>query len=525
MIHPDFAEYKETTWQAFQHRDLAGTVRTATEALEASAALDFILIGGVALTRGGELDHGFEWCCAALSIGKAEPEDFLNAAMAFTETQDYRRAMIFFQRGIERYPDHADLQYRCGICLSLHQQWEASIQFLDRAMALGLTGYGPRMARAVSLRMLNRWDEAIAEFEETALIADGVDHDEIIANHSSMLMEMGRNEEALAIFDRVVDKERPRTLFNKSLIMLGTGRWPEAWQLCRHRFEAHRKTNELMGRPRRAGTLDEIKGRRCLFMHEQGIGDGIQFLRYARLLRPYVKELVVAVPSVLARVARRLDVEDYEVEVLADRRPEYGPDDVMVPLLDAPDLLQQRLDNIPSDRYFLPVPEALIAKRKLRLPDGPRKPRVGIVWAGREHSPIAPPWTARRSITFPMIERALLDIPGIDFISLQQTKADREEERSIPQPIGDTFDVLDTMAVIEQLDLVISVDTSVAHMAGAIQKPVWMISRFDGCWRWFFDGRTTSPWYPSMRVFRQDKAGDWSGVLGQVRQHLQREFQ
>ncbi len=150
----------------------------------------------------------------------------------------------------------------------------------------------------------------------------------------------------------------------------------------------------------------------------------------------------------------------------------------------------------------------------------PELTKIGLCWAGdsRQHDVRAHHIDKRRSIPFEMME-PLLSLEA-NLVSLQMPSHWANDARIIHQPIQDDWDLLDTAALIAQLDLVISVDTSVAHLSAALGKPTWLLSRFDGCWRWFYDGRTTSPWYPSMRIWRQKEHHSWPEVLERVRAYL-----
>jgi hypothetical protein len=145
-----------------------------------------------------------------------------------------------------------------------------------------------------------------------------------------------------------------------------------------------------------------------------------------------------------------------------------------------------------------------------RLPGGPR---IGLVWSGepRAYDPTAQALDARRSIPFETL-RPLTELPGFAFVSLQMGRAWSQVSPPVHDPMGEVRDFADTAAIIANLDLVVSVDTSVAHLAGAMGKPVYLLDRYDNCWRWLA-GRTDSPWYPTLRIFRQPHMGDWGSVV------------
>jgi len=197
--------------------------------------------------------------------------------------------------------------------------------------------------------------------------------------------------------------------------------------------------------------------------------------------------------------------------------------DIVLPMLSSPSLFDQRTDNIPNDPYFLPPPDALVQERSIGERDG--RLRVGLVWAGasRPDHLMAYSIDRRRSVPYSLLEPLLAMSDRIQFVSLQQSNHRVDDER-ILQPIGEDYDLLDSAAVIAQLDLVITIDSSMCHLSAALDKPTWMLSRFDQCWRWRWDERTHSDWYPSLKIYQQTSPGDWSGVIRRVLNDIKKEF-
>jgi hypothetical protein len=198
--------------------------------------------------------------------------------------------------------------------------------------------------------------------------------------------------------------------------------------------------------------------------------------------------------------------------------------DLHCPLMSLPGAFGTNLANIPGGVPYLAAEPAAVMRWRSRLaPFAGLK--VGLVWAGsrRVFQSDAANVDRRRSITLAHFA-ALADVPGCSFVSLQKDEAARQT-RSPPEGLAicdwtdELDDFADTAALIGALDLVIAVDTAVAHLAGALAKPVWLLNRFDTCWRWLLE-RTDSPWYPTLRQFRQQRPGDWEGVLAAVRAAL-----
>jgi hypothetical protein len=247
-------------------------------------------------------------------------------------------------------------------------------------------------------------------------------------------------------------------------------------------------------------------GEAGLLLHaEQGSGDTIQMARFVAqvaagsrvvlLVQPGLERLMARLSGVSCAVSRGEDLPAFEAQFA---------------LMNLPGLLGTRVDTIPADVPYLSADPAETAHWRARLAGLPGL-RVGLVWAG---SP-AYRSDARRSIA-PERLRVLADVPGVSFVSLQ---LGGRPAFPMQDWTGEIRDFCDTAALIAGLDLVISVDTAVAHLAGALGRPVWLLNRFDPCWRWLL-GRDDSPWYPTMRQFRQTAPGDWAGVLAAVRDAL-----
>ena len=259
---------------------------------------------------------------------------------------------------------------------------------------------------------------------------------------------------------------------------------------------------------------------RTLLLHaEQGLGDTLQFCRYVPLIAAGAKT-VLEVQAPLVRLLSRLP----GVASIVAQGACLPPFDAHCPLLSLPGALGTTLDTIPAATAYLAADPALAAEWSERLA-GLAGLRVGIVWAGSARDdPELAAVDARRSISLEALA-PLAGAPGVSFISLQ--KGEPAAQASRP-PLGmaladftaDLDDFEDTAALVANLDLVISVDTAVVHLAGALGKPVWLLNRFDTCWRWLLN-RDDSPWYPTLRQFRQSSPGDWTSVIAAVRKALE----
>jgi tetratricopeptide (TPR) repeat protein len=338
-------------------------------------------------------------------------------------------------------------------------------------------------------------------------------------NLGMLLKIQGRFEESLQAYDAALRRapQDARLRINRVVALLQAGRFAEAWPDHAWRFALAEYTglplNELL--PPLA-TQPDLAGRTVLLTHEAGYGDTLQFCRYVPLLTALGARIVLAVPPALQRL---LGAQHWAAEVLQTNAgpPTY---DWHCPMMSLPSVFGTTLETVPAAIRYLIADRALVASWAARLPSALGL-RVGLVWAGQ-----ARPWLpgfatvdTRRSTSLAQFA-PFGAVEGVRFVSLQ-ADAPAAEARDPPaglalhDPMSEVVDFADTAAIIANLDLVVSVDTSVAHLAGALGKPVFLLDRYDNCWRWL-SGRADSPWYPTLRIFRQTMIGDWAPVMQQA---------
>jgi tetratricopeptide (TPR) repeat protein len=363
------------------------------------------------------------------------------------------------------------------------------------------------------LRRLVRYEEALASSERA--LRCGADHAEAHSARGAVLASVGRFDEALADYRRAIELKPTLAegLWNKAIAHLSRGEFSEGWRLyeARWKVKSLKLTQHYASRPAWRGD-ESVQGKVVLLHAEQGYGDAIQFCRYAPLVAARGARVILGVPSALKALMTSLDgVED----VVAQGAPPKF--DHHCPLLSLPLVFGTELDSIPAPKTYLRAHSSARARWTARL--GPRAaPRVGFAWSGRAtHTN-----DLNRSITL----EALLPLTrcGLEFVSLQK------EIRAVDAPVltltptirrlgEELTDFADAAALVSELDLVISVDTSIAHLAGALGKPVWILLPFVADWRWLQE-REDSPWYPSARLFRQSVARDWTDVIERVASEL-----
>jgi len=332
-------------------------------------------------------------------------------------------------------------------------------------------------------------------------------HD-VLNDLARAVISQGRAEEALEILHSAAAERGDVGSLrrNEALILLLLGRFSEGWTAYETRWDA--PNHDRPHPDYRVLDPDQVAGQRVLVKEEQGRGDVIQFLRYLRLLAARGARIHLSIYDDLVPLA--LEMPDIEVVLTSDAdETEY---DLLTSIMSLPLAFHTELETIPAEVPYLRTPAARIARMRHHL--GPASaPRVGLIWAGSRAS-------QARSAIPPATLEPLLRRPAIEFHCLQ--KELRDEDRSWLDRTGlvTTHDAMlrdfaDTAALIEAMDLVISIDTAVAHLAGALAKPVWIMLAFNPDWRWML-GREDSPWYPTARLFRQSKPGDWEGVVSAV---------
>ena len=356
----------------------------------------------------------------------------------------------------------------------------------------------------------NRFPAAIASFRRAVALRQ--DAAASWSNLGMVLKVEGHFAEAIAAHDRAVTLEPGNQRFrvNRAVALLKAGLWERAWSDYEARLELTDAPaidlDRLMPSLRPSDTL---AGRTVLAVHEDGFGDTLQFLRYLPLLADRGARVLARVPASLGRVMQAVPGV---AEVITDarRRPAY---DFVCPMFSLPRVFGTTVDTIP------PVPAValdagLVRRWAGRLPSGGL--RAGLVWAGQARPSLPGFGTLDRRRSAGLAAFApLFEVPGVSFVSLQAGPAARQPRPPglvMVDPMPDVEDFADTAAIIAGLDVVVSVDTSVVHLAGLVGKPVLLLDRYDGCWRWL-SGRLDSPWYPRLTIFRQARPGDWSEAM------------
>jgi tetratricopeptide (TPR) repeat protein len=449
----------------------------------------------------------------AVDLDPGDAAAFNNRGNALRQLERLDEAVASYDAAIKLRPDCANAFSNRGAVLPALKRFEEALASCDAAIALE-PGYVEALSnRGNILQELKRFDDALASYDEA--IALKPEFADAFNNRGAALKELLRMDEALESYNRAIalNPGNADGYRNRAYCKLLAGQLREGW----HDYEWRWESTDFLGqRPNIAVPYwqgEDLAGRNLLVFAEQGLGDVIQFSRYLPLLSEKKCNVTFLTDEKLLRLLQPLM---RQVRFFTDPS-EVGDIDYQVAIMSLPFWFETSLDTIPATvPYLHPLPER-VAKWRERLPST-RALRIGLAWSGNR----ALKNDANRSIPLGRLKPFLTD-ERIEFISLVRDLRDEDApllDGSGILNLGDELgDFADTAAVISLLDLVVSVDTSVAHLAGAMAKPVWILLPFSPDWRWML-GRSDSPWYPTARLFRQSARDDWTSVLSRVEREL-----
>ena len=481
--------------------------RTALRHDPANAAGHYNL--GNLLLRLGRPNEALGCYQATLAIQPGDRHAQNNLAACLRQLGRPKQAEHQYRSLAERCPDMVEAHYNLGnLLFEAGRHAEAAVAF--RA-ALLLQPDHPDAANNLGSALIELGDYAGAE----QCLRQAVERQPELAiprsNLGAALRELGQVTEAedcfVAALGLAGDTVPARN--NLATTLLQTGRLREGWALYESRWQTPSLPPRRFTAPLWQG---EALGDGVLLLHaEQGIGDTLQFCRYVRLAAERARVVLEVQPPLRRLLARSLpDVE--QIITRGQTLPQFSRH---CPLLSLPRIFNTTLDTIPAEIPYLSPDPAEAAAWQTRLAALPGL-RVGLAWRGNQAFA-----DAKRKRDMDVAYLAMLAaIPGISFVSLQkdlspEAQATAQSLLPLTDWTSELGDFAQTAALVAELDLVIAVDTAVVHLAGALGRPAWLLNRFDPCWRWLRD-RDDSPWYPTLRQFRQSAVGDWAGVMQRV---------
>lgn len=432
-----------------------------------------------------------------------------------------------YRKAVELRPDFAEGWFNLGNTLKDLEQPEQALEAYDHALEIE-----PDFAQALTNRgyvlfLMKRSADALESYDRASLLDDA--SSELWFNRGSTLEDLQRFDEAIASYQRAqqIDPDAASPHWNESLTRLLLGDFETGWQKYEWRWstEQMRDFERRLPQPLWLGK-ESLQGKTILLHSEQGFGDTLQFARFVPLLAAKGARVILEVQPSLKNLMANLPGVSQVITSSDYPRPQF---DLHCPLMSLPLACGVTGDeDIPRAPYLAAEPKKW-GEWYRRMPQN-RALRVGLVWSGnpRVNNAAANRVDSLRSMPFetlaPIVELAR-DQGGVEFYSLQVGDNAAAQLRRHPLAAyvkdysAELRDFSETAGLIANLDLVISVDTSVCHLAGAIGKPVWLLNRFNTCWRWQLE-RTDTPWYQNFTIFRQSVQGDWSDVIAQMREAL-----
>jgi hypothetical protein len=512
---------------------------------------------GVVLASMGLYEKALASYQCAINAKPDYAEAYYNRAGLLRERGQLEAALVDYNRAIACKAEYPHAYFNRGLALQELKRPEAALESYDEAIKMLPDLAEAHLGRGAVLIVLGRGADALINLERA--IALRPDYAEAYYNRGRVLIDGGMEEEALESYEHAIrlkpdfvaalvnsgfifgsrlqfaealerydraialDPNNADAHFNKATLLLLSGDFAGGWIEHEWRWQYTKSSPSIVGGKRLDMPLwlgnESIEGKTILLHDEQGLGDTIQFCRYAKRAAEaganvilVVRESLLGIMSDLEGVARTLPTG---IDL-----PEC---DFHCPLMSLPLAFNTTLESIPAEVPYLKCnPQKLVEWREM-LGEADRL-RVGLVWSGGFRANQPEMWSINQRRNIPLAKFAPLRHPGIEFYSLQKGQPAESELVELmstnwngPQLIDFTAgsDMADIAALIQNLDLIISVDTSIAHLAGALGKPVWILIRFDTDWRWLLDG-SASPWYPTARLYRQARPGDWDGVIHNV---------
>jgi Flp pilus assembly protein TadD len=510
---------------AFPRRDTSQQIPTCapTDPL-AKAYFD----EGTSCLRQGRYEEAEFYLRESLRIQPDDPDTLNNLGTAAWLTGAADEAEGFYRRAFELKPDDYSVVNNMGNSLWQRHSLEEAAQFYRRALELKPDSSETWMNLGVLLTDLTEFDEATACIRESLRLRPGAHeaHD----NLGATLARQGKWDEALACYDRALRLQPyyAEAHRNRAFIWLAHGDFERGWPEFEWRLGCRRHVGCSPNCPRWTG--EDLSGRTILLHAEQGLGDTIQAIRFAAEVRNHnAGRIIVIGPKPLVRLIARFPGIDF----VADERSPVPPFDVHASLWSLPAILRTTIASLPARPYLSVDSDTTalwrqILARAVGESDIAHTMKVGIVWQGNPKHRT----DRQRSFRLDQLE-PLARVPGVRLISLQKEHG-LDQLRALESRFSittltdertgseDERDFLDTAAIVSQLDLVVAPDSAVAHLAGSLGTPVWVALAAVPEWRWMLD-REDSPWYSSMRLFRQSTAGDWRGVFERMAQMLERE--
>jgi len=516
-LDPDSAGFQCNLGAALQkHGALKEAILSYTKAvkIDPGYAMAFCNLGS-ALQESGNPEEAIKNYERAISLKPDYAEAHNNLGVSLLEKAEPEEAIKCHKRAIELNPDCAEAHNNLGTAFMEHGKFGNAFTSYKRALLLK-----PKYAEAhtnlgTALMAQSKFDDAITSHQKAIELKP--DHAEAYNNLGTVLNGLGRPEEAIVNYKQAIElkPDLAQAHLNLAFALLLTRNFRNGLQEYEWRLRLKKCKPETNQKAMWDGS--SLNGKSILVYSEQGIGDSIQFARYIPMVKEQGGHVIVECQQSLCRLLRNGDGIDEIIEMTSHGKS-HIQFDTQIPLLSLPGIFDVSVDTIPQNPSYI-IPDPVLVSQWRSKFNHDNNLKVGIAWAGN------PKHINDRNRSCSLNNFAhLTSIKGITFYSLQKGPASIDSNNchkgiNLIDLDSELEDFADTAAAIDNMDLIISVDTSVVHLAGAIGKPVWTLLPFVPDWRWMLE-RSDTPWYPSMRLFRQRQLHDWEGVFEQITESL-----
>lgn len=474
---------------------------------------DTLFIKGVTNAQAGNFSAAIKYFQEVIENSPSHIGAYYNLGNVYRDIGHIDEAVSCYKKTLQLNPNYAEAYINLGILFRVKGNIDLELSCYQKAIQINPNAIGAYYNLGHAYREIGRFDEALICYRKVLQL----DPNNVNAymNLGLVLRIKGRHHETKDCYQKVIElnPNDANAHWNLSNVLLLLGDFEQGWK----EFEWFRKTDDCLKRqrtfPERLWDGFDLEGLTILLHAEEGFGDTIQFIRYATLVAMRGATIIIESQKELTSLLRNIKGIKSVIS-RGEKLPEF---DIHCPLMSLPRIFNTTLNNIPANIPYLSADSELVRKWGEKILQDNSKFKIGLVWSGG-----GLPFKKSCSLE---IFSPLADIQNITFYSLQKGEPAKQAHNPPKgmQLIDYTYDFKDfsdTAALIQNLDLVITVDTAVSHLSGALGKPVWTLLPFVPDWRWFLE-REDSPWYPTMRLFRQPSLGDWESVIGMILKELE----
>lgn len=460
----------------------------------------------------------------AISCKPEYEKAFIQLAIVHRQQNNIDKAYAIFRKILSDAPQNITALRECAKTLSQADRLDEAAIYFERALQIEPDHMHTQFDLANIYNMLNKMDEALFLYKE--LVSNHPQMSELIYNYAYALKKVGRVEESISYYKKALQLKPnyANAHFSLGLGYLTLGDFKHGWQEYEWRWASYGESSKKFDKPIWNGS--DLHGKRIFVYAEQGLGDTFQFIRYLKLLKSDGAYIIFQTQNALKPL---LSLCHYIDELVIQGQQNLPYFDTHIALMSLPLVFDTRLETVPSEIPYICADEKLVDYWKEQL-SADTHLKVGICWQGNAHYRTQ---ALRHTVAAKSVSAALFaplaDVKNVSFYNLQKINGEDQlanlPEGFILHSFGPDFDeshgrFMDTAALIKNLDLVITIDTSICHCSAALGANVWLLLPTPADWRWMLE-RTDTPWYPNMRLFRQKKPGDWHSLMLEVRDALQ----